>query len=87
MRRILAASCIVMLVSTLVPPAAPAQQAATPQVAAPQVTPPQVKTSKERLSRKADDEQRIDNCRVPADLRGATPRPGCPDEQAASTTR
>lgn len=82
MRRILAASCIVMLLSILVPPAAPAQQ-----VAAPQVTAPQVKTSKERLSRKADDEQRIDNCRVPAALRGPAPRPGCPDEQAVSTTR
>jgi len=77
MRRILAASCVVMLVSILVPPTAHAQQAATPQV----------KTSKERLSRKADDEQRIDNCRVPAELRGPTPRPGCPDEQAAAAIR
>jgi hypothetical protein len=77
MRRIPAASCIIMLVSILVPPAAHAQQAATPQV----------KTSKERLSRKADDEQRIDNCRVPAELRGPTPRPGCPGEQATATTR
>jgi hypothetical protein len=74
MRRILAASCIIVLVSILVPPTARAQQAATPQV----------KTSKERLSRKADDEQRVDNCRVPAALRGPTPRPGCPDEQAAA---
>ena len=78
MRRILAASCVIMMVSILVPPTARAQQAATAQV----------KTSKERLSRKADDEQRIDNCRVPAELRGTTPRPGCPDEHAtASTTR
>jgi hypothetical protein len=77
MRRILAASCIIMLLSILVPPAAPAQQAATPQV----------KTSKERLSRKADDEQRVDNCRVPAALRGPVPRPGCPDEHAASAIR
>jgi hypothetical protein len=77
MRRILAASCVVMLIPILVPPAAHAQQAAMPQV----------KTSKERLSRKADDEQRIDNCRVPAELRGPTPRPGCPGEQTATTTR
>jgi len=77
MRRILAASCVIMMVSILVPPTARAQQAATAQV----------KTSKERLSRKADDEQRIDNCRVPAELRGPTPRPGCSDEQAASTIR
>jgi hypothetical protein len=76
MRRILAASCVIMMVSILVPPTARAQQAA-----------PQIKTSKERLSRKADDEQRIDNCRVPAELRGPTPRPGCSDEQAASTIR
>ena len=75
MRRILAASCVIMMVSILVPPTARAQQAATAQV----------KTSKERLSRKADDEQRIDNCRVPAELRGPTPRPGCPDEQAAAS--
>ena len=77
MRRILAASCVAVLLSILVPPAAHAQQAATPQV----------KTSKERLSRKADDEQRIDNCRVPAELRGPTPRPGCSDEQATSAIR
>jgi hypothetical protein len=77
MRRILAASCVAVLLSILVPPAAHAQQAATPQV----------KTSKERLSRKADDEQLIDNCRVPAELRGPTPRPGCPDEQATSAIR
>ena len=37
-------------------------------------------TAKERSSRKWLDEQRVDNCRVPAALRGATPRPGCRDE-------
>jgi hypothetical protein len=36
------------------------------------------KTSKERLSDKASDEQRVDNCRVPLDRRGPTPRPDCP---------
>jgi hypothetical protein len=45
----------------------------------------EVKTLKERLSDKASDEQRIDNCRVPPDKRGATPRPGCPDEAPATT--
>jgi hypothetical protein len=35
-------------------------------------------TLKERLSDKASDEQRVDNCKVPLDRRGTTPRPeGC----------
>jgi hypothetical protein len=34
-------------------------------------------TLKERLSDKASDEQRIDNCRVPLERRGTRPRPGC----------
>ncbi len=35
-------------------------------------------TLKERLSDKASDEQRVDNCKVPLDRRGATSRPeGC----------
>ena len=33
------------------------------------------RTGKERLGGKASDEQRVDNCKVPLDLRGATPRP------------
>jgi hypothetical protein len=37
----------------------------------------ETKTSKERLSNKAADEQRVDNCRVPLDQRGAIPRPDC----------
>ena len=32
-------------------------------------------TGKERLGPKWSDEQRIDNCRVPIDKRGAKPRP------------
>jgi hypothetical protein len=39
-------------------------------------------TLKERLSDKASDEQRIDNCRVPLERRGAKPRPGCADPAA-----
>ena len=35
------------------------------------------KTLKERLSDKASDEQRIDNCGVPLDRRGPLPRPDC----------
>ena len=33
-------------------------------------------TGKERMGRKWMDEQRIDNCNVPADKRGGKPRPG-----------
>ena len=43
-------------------------------------------TLKERLSDKASDAQRIDNCRVPEDRRGATPRPGCAPDAALSAT-
>ena len=72
-RTMLTASCVFLLTSALVPDTTMAQQA---------------KTLKERLSRKADDEQRVDNCRVPAELRGPTPRPGCSGEQTTvSTTR
>ena len=37
-------------------------------------TPAPVKTGKERLSSKASDEQRVDNCKVPQQLRGTTVR-------------
>jgi hypothetical protein len=37
-------------------------------------------TLKERLSDKASDAQRVDNCHVPADRRGPLPRPDCPDK-------
>lgn len=40
-------------------------------------------TLKERLSDKASDLQRLDNCRVPEDRRGAAVRPGCAAEQDA----
>lgn len=33
-----------------------------------------VKTGKERLSSKASDEQRVDNCKVPPELRGTAVR-------------
>jgi hypothetical protein len=45
----------------------------------------ETKTSKERLSRKWFDEQRIDNCRVPVELHGAAPRPGCHDEPGTAS--
>ncbi len=49
--------------------AAPATPPPSEQAAAP------VKTGKERLSSKASDEQRVDNCKVPPELRGTTVRP------------
>lgn len=40
------------------------------------------KTGKERLGDKASDEQRVDNCKVPLERRGATIRPDtCPPEK------
>lgn len=47
----------------------PAAQPSSEQTSAP------VKTGKERLSSKASDEQRVDNCKVPPELRGTTVRP------------
>jgi hypothetical protein len=46
---------------------APVGSAAIPTV-------PELRTVKERLGRKWMDEQRIDNCKVPLDKRGAKPR-------------
>jgi hypothetical protein len=37
----------------------------------------EVQTLKERLSDKASDAQRVDNCHVPPERRGAVPRPDC----------
>ena len=34
-----------------------------------------VRTGKERLSDKASDEQRVDDCKVPPERRGSRPRP------------
>jgi hypothetical protein len=48
--------------------ATPATQPSSEQTPAP------VKTGKERLSSKANDEQRVDNCKVPPELRGTTVR-------------
>jgi hypothetical protein len=40
-------------------------------------------TLKERLSDKASDEQRVNNCQVPPERRGRVPRPGCPPKPIA----
>jgi hypothetical protein len=39
----------------------------------------EAQTLKERLSDKASDAQRVDNCHVPPERRGALPRPDCPE--------
>ena len=46
------------------------------------------RTGKERLGGKASDEQRMDNCKVPLELRGPKPRPDdCPDAARAKPPR
>jgi hypothetical protein len=42
------------------------------------------RTAKERLGRKASDEQRVDNCKVPLDRRGPKPRPDECDDGAST---
>jgi len=42
------------------------------------------RTGKERLGRKASDEQRVDNCKVPLDQRGPKPRPDECDNGAST---
>ena len=42
----------------------------------------EAQTLKERLSDKASDNQRVDNCHVPPERRGPVPRPDCPQDQA-----
>jgi hypothetical protein len=55
--------------------------AAMPNAQPPTVQSPPVKTGKERLSGKANDEQRVDNCKVPPELHGTTPRPDACDSK------
>ena len=64
-----AAALVLLLLAS-----AAAAQTATPE-----------RSAKERLSDKASDEQRVDNCRVPLDRRGAKPRPDCPPAAATAT--
>jgi len=61
--------------------ARPAAAENTPAQPAPEIADKvETLTGKERLGRKWTDEQRIDNCNVPADKRGAKPRPiECPN--------
>lgn len=46
------------------------------------------RTGKERLGGKASDEQRVDNCKVPPDRRGTTPRPdSCAEDVSTGSMR
>src|SRR5215472_1610236 len=45
------------------------------------------KTLKERLSDKASDDQRVDNCRVAPERRGPKARPDCPEGAPARRPR
>jgi hypothetical protein len=45
------------------------------------------RTGKERLGGKASDEQRVDNCKVPPDLRGPRPRPDDCDDGASTRSK
>ena len=45
----------------------------------------EAQTLKERLSDKASDAQRVDNCRVPPERRGALPRPDCVETPRPAT--
>jgi hypothetical protein len=46
------------------------------------------RTGKERLGSKSSDEQRVDNCKVPLELRGPKPRPDdCVDDASTNSKR
>jgi hypothetical protein len=51
------------------------QTGVRPQDHAQRLQPEPTRTGKERLGRKSTDEQRVDNCNVPPELRGPKPRP------------
>ena len=75
---------------TLAIQAASASTAVTPCKAqdAKQFQAEPIRTGKERLGGKASDEQRMDNCKVPQELRGPKPRPDdCPDAASAGPAR
>ena len=66
---------------------APTVDAADEQRGANQVQMAPARTVKERLNSKASDEQRVDDCKVPMELRGPKPRPDCPDDLRTAPNR
>ena len=73
--------CLILVVAIVAASASASASAQQPGVIAtqPRHSPDAVqeppKTPKERLGDKASDDQRVDNCKVPADRRGPKPRP------------
>jgi hypothetical protein len=79
-----AAAALLALQIALAPAAGAAEAPAESKDAR---TPPAL-TIKERLGSKASDEQRVNNCKVPLDLRGPKPRPdACTDEARSAPKR
>jgi hypothetical protein len=67
-----------LLIALALSPVALAQDTSSTAPPSPNAA-PKTLTGKERLGEKWKDEQRIDNCKVPPDKRGARPRPDtCP---------
>jgi hypothetical protein len=60
---------------------------AFPQEIVPNQIGAQARTAKERLGTKAADEQRVDNCKVPLEVRGPTLRPDNCGNRASTTSK
>jgi hypothetical protein len=70
----IAAMVLTMQVGLAVTSAAQRQESIKESIVGQSQTEP-TRTGKERLGGKASDPQRVDNCKVPLDQRGSTPRP------------
>ena len=81
---------LLLVIAALTPAGAQEQKPAAPAAAPPHAeaaAPAKARalSGKERLSEKWTDEQRVDNCKVPPEKRGSTPRPdACPAAPTAS---
>jgi len=75
MRSLYRGTIVALLAVCLAPPADAQDTTGLSQPAPNPASSPATLTGKERLGRKWMDEQRIDNCNVPADKRGSKPRP------------
>jgi hypothetical protein len=64
-----------LIALTLASPLGAQPASPPPPASSPSAAPSQNLTDKERLGEKWKDEQRIDNCKMPPDKRGARPRP------------
>jgi hypothetical protein len=82
---------LLLVIAALAPAGAQERKPPAPAAAAPPraeaAAPAKARalSGKERLSEKWTDEQRVDNCKVPPEKRGSTPRPdACPSAPTAS---